>query len=95
VKVTIDIFHWQRGELPRVLHSFSHDCHSLDAVATAVQAVIEAPELPVKPHGYRITTDQGVEFYGWSRGALKASHSPKARHGYHQPSWVLGPICQT
>jgi hypothetical protein len=78
MKVTIDIFHWQQGELPRVLHSMTHDCHSLDAVATAVQAVIEAPELPVKPHGYRITTEQGVEFYGWPTGRIEASHKNPA-----------------
>jgi hypothetical protein len=45
-----------------LLHVLRHDCHSLEAVKAAVQAVIDAPD--VNANGYHIITDEGDEFFG-------------------------------
>jgi hypothetical protein len=31
----------------------------------AAQGVVDSLELPEQPNGYRITTEAGIELYGW------------------------------
>ncbi len=65
MKVTVEILRWDEGEEPKVLHSLSHDCHSLETVAAAAQGVVNSGELPGRVDGYRLITESGVELYGW------------------------------
>jgi hypothetical protein len=62
VRVRVEILRWDGGEQPTLLHVLRHDCHSLEAVKAAVQAVIDAPD--VNANGYHIITDEGDEFFG-------------------------------
>jgi hypothetical protein len=60
--VKVEILRWDGGEQPTLLHVLSHDCHSLETVRAAVQAVIDAPD--VLANGYRIVTENGDELFG-------------------------------
>jgi hypothetical protein len=71
MKVTVEILRWDGGENPTVLHTFCHDSHSLETVTAAAQGVIDSPDLPEKVDGYRITTDTGVQFYGWPERSIR------------------------
>jgi hypothetical protein len=53
MRVRVEILRWE-GEQPTLLHVLSHDCHSLETVRAAVQAVIDATD--VTANGYRIKT---------------------------------------
>jgi hypothetical protein len=63
VKIKIELMRHENGE-PRVLHAIQHESHNLQAVAAAVQGVVDSSELDVD--SYRITTDNGDEIVGWS-----------------------------
>jgi hypothetical protein len=65
MNVTVEILHLESDQEPRVVHTLSHDCHSLETVVAAAQAVVDSLELPEQPNGYRITTKAGIELYGW------------------------------
>lgn len=65
MKVTVEMLRWEGGENPRVLHSLTHESHSIESAAAAAQGVIDWSGLPERVDGYRLTTDSGVEFYGW------------------------------
>jgi hypothetical protein len=65
MKVTVEILRIGGGEQPKVLHSLTHEAHSLEAVAAAAQGVIDSGELPGQVDGYRLTTESGLEMYGW------------------------------
>ena len=66
MKVRIEILRWNdRGE-PKVLGAIQHESHSLEAVASAAQGVIESGKLPCKVDGFRIVTENGSEFFGWT-----------------------------
>jgi hypothetical protein len=78
MKVTIEILRWGDGQAPKVLGSIQHESHSLEAVASAAQGVIDSGELPGKVDGYRIVTENGTEFFGWADPAadlFEPSHS--------------------
>jgi hypothetical protein len=60
--VKVEILRWDGGEQPTLLHVLSHDCHSLETVRAAVQAVIDAPD--VLANGYHIITENGDELFG-------------------------------
>jgi hypothetical protein len=64
MRVTVEILRWE-GERPTLLHVLRHDCHSLETVRAAVQAVIDATD--VTANGYRITTENGDELFGSQR----------------------------
>ena len=65
MKVSVELLQWQDGGEPRVLHRMSHESHSLETVAAALQNVLNSPEIPLRPDGYRIITEGGTELYGW------------------------------
>lgn len=65
MKVRVEILRWD-GEQPKVVHSLSHESHSLPAVKATVESVIHSVPLPEPPHGYRIITEGGTELYGWT-----------------------------
>jgi hypothetical protein len=70
MRISVELLRWQDGEHPRVLHRFSHESHSLETVAAALQSVMNSndlnyPEIPLRPDGYRIITEGGTELYGW------------------------------
>ena len=65
MKVTVEILRWDGGEQPRVLHALTHETHSLEAVAAAAQGVIDSGEWPDQVDGYRLTTESGLEVFGW------------------------------
>jgi hypothetical protein len=67
MKVRVELLRWEgAGEEPRVLHSLTHESHSLPAVKAAIERVMESIPLREPPHGYRIVTESGTELYGWS-----------------------------
>jgi hypothetical protein len=57
---------WENDQGPKVIHTLSHDCHSLETVVAAAQGVLDSLDLPEQPNGYRITTEAGTELYGWA-----------------------------
>jgi hypothetical protein len=61
VRVKVEILRSDGGEQPTLLPVLSPDCHSLESVRAAVQAVINAPD--VNANGYYIITDEGDEFF--------------------------------
>jgi hypothetical protein len=61
VKIKIQLMRHENGE-QKVLHAIEHDSHNLQAVAAAVQGVVDSPEL--EADSYRITTDNGDEIIG-------------------------------
>jgi hypothetical protein len=65
MKVSVELLRWQDGDQPKVLHRISHESHSLETVAAALQSVLNSPETPLRPDGYRIITEGGTELYGW------------------------------
>ena len=66
MKVTVEILRWDSGGgRPKVLHSLTHDTHSLELIAAAVQGVIDTEGMRQRADGYRLTTDNGLELYGW------------------------------
>ena len=65
MKVRIEILRWNHRGEPIVLGAIQHESHSLDAVASAAQGVIDSGELPGKVDGFRIVTENGSEFFGW------------------------------
>jgi hypothetical protein len=65
MNVTVEILHWENDQEPKVMHTLSHDCHSLGAVVAAAQGVIDS--LPEYPNGYG-HTEAGTELYGWREG---------------------------
>jgi hypothetical protein len=65
MNVTVEILHLENDQEPKVMHTLSHDCHSLETVVAAAQGVVDSLELPEQPNGYRITTEAGIELYGW------------------------------
>jgi hypothetical protein len=67
VKIKIELMRHEDGEL-KVLHAIEHESHNLQAVAAAVQTVVDSPNL--NADSYRITTDSGDELYGWSDRSL-------------------------
>jgi hypothetical protein len=69
MKVSVELLRWQGDEQPKVLHRLVHESHSLETVAGALRNVINSPELPLKPNGYRIVTEGGTELYGWPDAA--------------------------
>jgi hypothetical protein len=69
VKVTLEILHWDGSQQAQVLHTLSHDCHSLETVRATIQAVIDSPDLLA--NGYRIFTDAGDEIYGFAQAMKK------------------------
>jgi DNA-binding winged helix-turn-helix (wHTH) protein len=75
MNVTVEILRWRDGSSPEVLQTLSHICHSLGAVRAAVQRVIASPEVP--GNGYRITTDIGIQLYGWSDGIESSRLIPR------------------
>ena len=78
MKVRVEILRWEGDTEPRVLGTILHETHSLEAVASAAQGVIESGELPGRADGYRIVTERGSEFYGWADSAgdlFEPSHS--------------------
>ena len=66
MKVRIEILRWDHGAEPKVLGAIHHESHSLEAVASAAQGVIDSGELPGKVDGFRIVTENGSEFFGWA-----------------------------
>jgi hypothetical protein len=65
MKVTVEILRWEGGGHPKVLHTLTHESHSVELVAAAAQGVIDSGELPERVDGYRLTTENGLELYGW------------------------------
>jgi hypothetical protein len=65
MRVTVEILRWNGDKQPTLLHVLRHDCHSLETVRAAVQAVIDATD--VTANGYRITTETGDELFGSQR----------------------------
>jgi hypothetical protein len=65
MKVSVELLRWQGGEQPKVLHRISHEIHSLEIVTAALRNVLNSPEIPLRPDGYRIITEGGTELYGW------------------------------
>jgi hypothetical protein len=63
VKIRIELLRHENGE-EKVLHAIEHESHNLQAVAAAVQGVVDSPELEVD--SYRITSDNGDEIFGWT-----------------------------
>jgi hypothetical protein len=63
MKVRVELLRWEGREQPRVLHSMTHESHSLDVVTAAAQGVVDEPEIGAD--AYRIVTETGVELYGW------------------------------
>jgi hypothetical protein len=71
MNVTVEILHMEDDQEPKVMQTLSHDCHSLKTVVAAAQGVVDSLVLPEQPNGYRITTEAGIELYGWrDRGAV-------------------------
>jgi hypothetical protein len=66
MKVRIEILRWNNRGEPKVLGAIEHEGNSLDAVASAAQGVIDSGELPGKVDGFRIVTENGSEFFGWT-----------------------------
>ena len=66
MKVRVEILRWDGGEQPTVVHTLSHESHSLPAVKATVESVIDSVPLAEPPHGYRIITEGGTELYGWT-----------------------------
>ena len=66
MRVRVEILRYQKGEELKVLGAIQHESHSLEAVASAAQGVIDSGELPERADGYRIITESGTEFYGWA-----------------------------
>jgi hypothetical protein len=64
MKVTIEILRFEHGG-QRVVGAITHEAHAIEPVAAAAQGVIESGELPEPVDGYRITTEDGFELYGW------------------------------
>jgi hypothetical protein len=78
MKVRVELLRWDHGPEPQVLGAIQHESHSLEAVASAAQGVIDSGELPGKVDGYRIVTEGGAEFFGWADPAadlLEPSYS--------------------
>jgi hypothetical protein len=69
MRVHVELFRWHEGEEPKVIHRMSHDSHSLDVVAAALQSLVNSAEIPISPDGYRIITEDGTELYGWRAAA--------------------------
>jgi len=72
MKVRVEILRWDGGEQPTVVHTLSHESHSLPAVKATVESVLDAVPLPDPPHGYRIITEGGTELYGWPNSPASA-----------------------
>jgi hypothetical protein len=66
VKIKIELLRHENGSL-KVLHAIEHESHNLQAVAAAVQGVVNSPDLEID--SYRILTDQGDEIVGWPQRA--------------------------
>ena len=66
MNVTVEMLRWEDDQAPKVIHSLSHDCHSIESVVAAAQGVIDSLELSEQPSGYRIITEAGIELYGWA-----------------------------
>ena len=64
MKVTIEILRFEHGK-QKVVGAITHDTHAIEPVAAAAQGVIDSGELPEPVDGYRITTEEGFELYGW------------------------------
>jgi hypothetical protein len=58
VKIKIELL---RSE--KVVSAIEHESHNLQAVAAAVQGVVNSSELQID--SYRISTDRGDEIIGW------------------------------
>jgi hypothetical protein len=69
MKVSVELLRWQDNEQPKVLHRIVHESHSLETVAGALRNVMNSPETPLSPNGYRIVTEDGIELYGWPDAA--------------------------
>lgn len=65
MKVSVELLRWQGGDQPTVLHRISHESHSLETVAATLRNLVNSPEIPLRPDGYRIITEDGTELYGW------------------------------
>ena len=63
--VVIEILRVENNKPPQILHRLSHSAHSLEAVFTSVEAVINSYRLPAGPNAFRIVTDSGTEIYRW------------------------------
>jgi hypothetical protein len=68
VKIKIELLRHENG-CQKVLHAIEHESHNLQAVAAAVQGVVNSPELEVD--SYRISTDHGDEIVGYCERAAK------------------------
>ena len=66
MKVRVEILRFEDGTAPKVVGAIQHESHSLQAVASAAQRVIDSRQLPGKVDGYRIVTESGAEFFGWA-----------------------------
>jgi hypothetical protein len=65
MKVRIEILRFEHGE-QKVVGAISHETHAIESVAAAAQGVIDSDQLPESVDGYRIVTESGAEYYGWS-----------------------------
>jgi hypothetical protein len=80
MKVRVEILRWEGEELPKVLHAIAHESHSLQAVKSSVESVIESTALPEPADGYRIVTEGGTELYGWPNRQVPEMEQPKLEH---------------
>ena len=62
VKIKIELLRSENGS-QKVVGAIEHESHNLQAVAAAVQGVVNASELEID--SYRISTDRGDEIIGW------------------------------
>jgi hypothetical protein len=65
MKVRIEILRSEQGA-QKVVGAISHETHAIESVAAAAQGVVDSGELPEPVDGYRIVTESGAEYYGWS-----------------------------
>ena len=65
MKMRIEILRIENGE-QKVIGAISHEARAIEPVAAAAQGVVDSGGLPEPVDGYRIVTESGAEYYGWS-----------------------------